>query len=137
MDERIAKFLESVHTCAITTVRANGTAHVARVTCALVDGKLMSTGTPGRVRHKHIKANPRATYFIFDSKSRLWLGLEGSITVHEGPGAPELCLRVRQASGQAPKTPEETEAFLKDMAAQQRVVYELEIQRAYGAVLEE
>ena len=137
MDERIEKFLTDVHSCAMVTVRPNGTSHVARVNAGLVDGKLMSTGTPDRVRHKHLQKNPRATYFMFDSKSRLWLGLEGTIKVHEGPGAPQLCLRGRQATGQAPKDQAEIDAFLKDMAAQGRVVYELEIERAYGAVLED
>ena len=133
MDERVTKLLERTHTAAMVTVRPNGSAHVARVTVGLVDGKLWSTGTRNRVRTKHLRANPRATFFVFDAKSRHWLGLEGRVTIHEGPDAPQKCLAFRRAIGQEP---EDVDAFLREMVEVERVVYELSVERTYGAVAE-
>jgi hypothetical protein len=133
MDERITKFLEEHHSGAMITVRANGTAHVARVTIGIVDGKVWSTGNADRVRTKHLRTNPSATYFVFDPKSRIWVGLEGKITIHDGEDAPQKVLTFRRAVGQAP---DDVDAFLKEMKEVNRVVYELDVQRAYGAVLE-
>jgi PPOX class probable F420-dependent enzyme len=130
MDDRIAKFMAKTSTGSLITVRPNGSAHVARVTVGVVDGKIWSTGTQSRVRTKHLRANPRATYFVFDSRSRGWLGLEGVITIHDGPDAPQKCLAVQRAVG---REPEDVDAFIKDMVAQERVAFELELQRFYGA----
>jgi len=134
MDERITSFLKEHNTGAMVTVRKNGSAHVARVTVGIVDGKVWSTGNADRVRTKHVRTNPQATFFVFDPRSRLWVGLEGTVTILEGPGTPEKCLTFRRAVGQDPK---DVDAFLREMAEANRVVYELEIQRAYGAILEE
>src|SRR5439155_12411086 len=112
MDEEIKKFLATRHTGAMITVRPNGTAHVARVTICLVDGKVWSTGTKNRVRTKHLRVNPQATFFIFDTPSRRWLGLEGRVTIYEGDDAPQKCLAFRRAIGHAP---ENVEAFLREM----------------------
>lgn len=133
MDEAATKFLETVHTGSMITVRKDGSAHVARVTIGLVDGKVWSTGAGDRVRTRHVRANPRATYFIFDTKSRRWLGLEGTVTIHEGPDAPQQCLTFRRATGQEPK---DVAAFLKEMADVNRVVFELSVERTYGGLEE-
>jgi PPOX class probable F420-dependent enzyme len=130
MDGRLARFLERIHTASMVTVRPNGTAHVARVTVGLLDGKLWSTGNGDRVRTKHLRANPHATYFVFDSRSRLWAGLEGRITIHEGPDAPQICLALRRATGQEP---DNVDQFLREMAESGRVAYELTLDRSYGA----
>ena len=134
MDERITKFLEQNHSGAMITVRPNGTAHVARVTIGIVGGKVWSTGNKDRVRTKHLRTNPNATYFVFDPRTRIWVGLEGKVSVHEGPDAWQECLAFRRAVGQPP---DDANAFLEEMKKTDRVVYELDVQRAYGAVLEE
>ncbi len=133
MDEKIRQFLEQHNTGAMVTVRANGSAHVARVTIGVVDGKVWSTGNADRVRTKHLRTNPRATFFVFDPRSRRWVGLEGRVTIHEGPGTPEKCLAFRRAVGQEPK---DVDAFLREMVEVNRVVYELNVERAYGALEE-
>src|SRR5438270_11730201 len=112
MDDKILEFLEKTHTGSMITVRPNGSAHVARVTIGLVDGKVWSTGNKDRVRTKHLRTNPNATFFVFDPRSRIWVGLEGKVTIYEGPGAAEKCLAFRRAVGQAP---EDVDAFLKEM----------------------
>jgi PPOX class probable F420-dependent enzyme len=131
MDEQQKQFLEKFHTGAMVTVRANGSAHVARVTVGLVDGKLWSTGTRHRVRTNHLRVNPRATFFVFDTRSRHWLAIEGQVTIHEGPDAPQKCLVFRRAVGQEPK---DVDAFLREMVEVERVVYELDVERIYGAL---
>ena len=130
MDEHIARFLERVWTGAMVTVRPNGTAHVARLNVGLVDGKIWVSGTQSRVRTKHLRANPKATLFVFDSKSGDWLGIEGHVTIHEGPDAPEKCLALQRATG---REPEDLEAFRRRMVEEQRLIYEFSIDRAYGA----
>src|SRR6266545_4193222 len=128
MDERITTFLEKVHTGSMITVRRNGTAHVARVTVGVVDGKVWSTGNRDRVRTKHLRSNPHATFFVFDTGSRIWVGLEGRVTIYEGEDAPQKCLAFRRAVGQEPK---DVDAFLREMVEVERVVYELDVERAY------
>ncbi len=131
MDEQIAAFIQEHSTGSMITVRKNGSAHVARVTIGMVDGKVWSTGNADRVRTRHLRTNPRATFFVFDPRSRRWVGLEGTVTIHEGPGTPEKCLVFRRAVGQEPK---DVDTFLREMAEVNRVVYELEVERAYGAL---
>jgi PPOX class probable F420-dependent enzyme len=133
MDDAVRKFLEEHHTGAMVTVRPDGSAHVARVTIGLVDGQVWSTGTRNRVRTRHLRVNPRATFFVFDTRSRRWVGLEGKVTIHEGPDAPQKCLAFRRVTGQAPK---DEEAFLREMVEVQRVVYELNVERTYGGLEE-
>lgn len=131
MDDEAKKFLETVHSGSMITVRADGSAHVARVTIGMVDGKVWSTGNHDRVRTKHVRANPRATYFIFDTRSRRWLGLEGTVTIHEGPDAPQKCLAFRRAVG---TPPQDVDVFLQEMRDTERVVFELEVERSYGGL---
>lgn len=129
LDELAHKFLEENHACIMVTVRADGTAHVARVNCGLVDGRLWSSGTKNRVRTKHLRTNPRATLCVF-ARDRRWIGIEATVTMHEGPDAPQKALALQRAQG---REPEDVDAFLKDMAAQQRIIYELEPKRVYGS----
>lgn len=129
MDELARKFLDENHTAIMVTVRANGTAHVARVSCGLVDGKLWSSGTKNRVRTKHLRANPQATLCVF-ARDRRWIGVEATVTVHEDPDVPRKALALNRAQG---REPEDVDAFLKDMAAQERIIYEFEPQRIYGS----
>lgn len=129
MDELARKFLEENHTAIMVTVRANGTAHVARVSCGLVDGELWSSGTKNRVRTKHLRVNPHATLCVF-ARDRRWIGVEATVTIHEGPDAPERALALQRAQH---REPEDVDAFLKDMAAQERIIYEFAPVRIYGS----
>lgn len=130
LDEQAIKFLQNVHTGAIVTVRPNGSAHVARVTVGLVAGKVWSTGTQNRVRTKHVRTNPRATYFVFDQRGRRWIAIEGRITLHEGPDAPKKCLEFQRAVG---RPPDDVDAYLREMVEVQRIVFEMDVERVYGA----
>jgi PPOX class probable F420-dependent enzyme len=129
LNDLARKFLEENHALVMVTVRPDGTAHVARANCALVDGKLWSVGTKSRVRTKHVRANPNATFCVF-ARDRRWIGIEGTVTIHEGPDAPQKALALHRAQR---REPDDVNKFLKDMVAQERIIYELEPKRIYGS----
>ena len=129
LDGDAKRFLEENHSAMMVTVRPNGSAHVARVSCGLVDGKLWSSGNVSRVRTKHLRANPNATLAVF-ARDRRWIGIEAAVTIHEGPDAPQKALQLQRAQG---REPEDVDTFLQDMAAQQRIIYEFEPKRIYGS----
>jgi PPOX class probable F420-dependent enzyme len=131
-DELARKFLEQNYSCIMVTVRVNGTAHVARVNCGLVDGKLWSSGTKNRVRTKHLRTNPHATLCVF-ARDRRWIGIEATVKIHEGPDAPQKALALARAQG---REPADAAAYLRDMAAQERIIYEFEPERIYGSYAE-
>ena len=143
MDERIRSFLEANHSAAMTTLRANGTPHVARIGLGMLDGKIWSSGTQTRLRTKHLRRDPRATLFVFESGYR-WVALKTTVTILEGPDVPNQTLRFMRAlqddldTKPAPghvmwfgqeKTEEE---FLQIMVEEQRLIYEFDVTRAYG-----
>jgi PPOX class probable F420-dependent enzyme len=145
MDERVRTFLEEHHSAAMVTLRADGTPHVTRVGVGLVDGRLWSSGTQGRVRTRHLRRDPRSTLFVFDDRDRArWLGLESAVRVLDGPEVPELSLRFfrtlqgRPVGGSEPSTlawfgrEVGEREFLDAMAAEGRILYEFEVKRAYG-----
>jgi PPOX class probable F420-dependent enzyme len=135
---RDAEFLSSHHAAAMITVAADGVAKTARVGVALVDGQLWSSGTRDRVRTRRLRQDPRCTVFVF-SDSFTWLTLETTVTILDGPDAPELNLRLfRQMQGRStgPLTwfgEELDEAqFLRRMADEARLVYRFDVHRTYG-----
>jgi hypothetical protein len=132
INERAAAFLTNNHAAIMVTVRADGSAHVARVSCGLVDGKIWSSGTKSRVRTKHLRTNPHGTLSVFSTGDRLWLGIEALVLIHEGADAPEKTLALHRAMG---REPENVDVFLKNMEEQQRIIYEFQPTRIYGAAL--
>lgn len=133
-------FVEAHSSAAMTTLRADGTPHVVRVGVALVDGRLWSSGTAGRLRTRHLRRDPRSTLFVFDEGWH-WLSIEARVTILDGPEAPALHLPlVRRMQGRPDdsatiawfgeeKTPD---AFVETIAAEGRLIYQFEIVRAYG-----
>ena len=143
MDDRIRSFLKANPSAAMTTLRANGTPHVARIGLGILDGKIWSSGTQTRLRTKHLRRDARATLFVFESGYR-WLGLETTVNILEGPDVPQETLRFMRSlqENRDPKpTPghvmwfgqEKTEEeFLEIMVEEQRLIYEFNVTRAYG-----
>ena len=138
------EFLEKNRSAAMISLRRNGTAHAVRVGVALVDGKVWVSGVQSRLRTRLLRRDPRCTLFVFESGFN-YLTLEGTVTIHEGPDVPEMSLRlfeVMQAGMQpAPArgnlmwygkelTPEQ---FRQAMVDEQRLIYELNVDRAYGS----
>jgi PPOX class probable F420-dependent enzyme len=130
MDKRVQRFLDNNHAAIMTTIMADGTPHVARIGVGLVDGKLWSSGTQQRVRTKHVRRDPRATLFVFDPNDAWhWLALETTVTIHDGPDAVDRNLALyRVLAGE----PDDLDEYRRAMVDEQRLIYEFEINRAYG-----
>jgi len=138
LSESERAFLERTHQAAMITVGRDGRPRVARVGVNLVDGKLWSSGTQGRVRTRRLRQDPRCTLFVFDTGYG-WLALDTIVGILDGPDAPELNLRLFRLMQNRPTGslswfagelgPQE---FLRTMAEEQRLIYEFEITRSYG-----
>ena len=128
-DGEAQRFLDAHHTCVMVTIRANGVPHVARVNCGLVDGKLWSLGAKDRLRNKHLLANPHAALCVL-APDRRWIGIEATVTIHDGPDVPEKALALQRAQG---REPDDVTSYLAAVVSQARVMYEFEPQTIYGA----
>jgi hypothetical protein len=138
LSEEDNDFLAKNHSAAMITVAPDGIAKTARVGVALVDGKLWSSGTRDRVRTRRLRRDPRCTLFVFDN-TFAWLALETTVTILEGPDAPDLNLRLFRMMQSQPTGPLtwfgaelDEAAFLQAMADEGRLIYEFAVQRAYG-----
>ena len=142
MDQAALAFLANHHQAAMTTLRAGGTPHSVRVGVALVDGKLWSSSTRDRIRTRHLRRDPRSTLFVFDAEWR-WLALDCHVRILDGDDAPELNLRFFRETQIAPQSgaagkinwfgAEYTaDEFLQVMRDEGRLIYEFEVDRAYG-----
>ena len=141
-DEQRA-FLERTRAAAMITVGADGVAKAVRVGVALVDGRLWSSGTADRVRTARLRQDPRCTLFVFDTVYS-YLSLETTVTILDGPEAPEQNLRLFRVMQDRPEGPLswfggmlDEAAFLDAMAAEGRLVYEFDVRRASGLVVAE
>ena len=143
LTEQELAFLEDHHSAAMVTLRDDGSPHVVRVGAALVDGKLWSCGTQGRVRTRHLRRDPRSTLFVYDGTWR-GLALDATVTILEGPDAPQMSLRLFQEMqrgldpGPSPGhllwegKERSHDDFLRIMVEEQRLIYQFEVIRAYG-----
>jgi hypothetical protein len=94
--------------------------------------------TQNRVRTRRLRRYPRYTLYVH-ATSPAWRGLETTLTLLDGPDAPELNLRLFRVMQGRPAGSlwwyghelDET-AFVDQMRAEQRLVYELEVERSYG-----
>jgi hypothetical protein len=132
-------YLERNHAAAMITLHSDGTPAAVRVGVALVDGKIWSSGIPGRKRTAYLRRDPRSTLFVYESGGYTYLTVESRVTILEGPSAADLNLRLFRVMQNRPSGPlvwygaEKTEAeFLETMAAEQRLIYEFEPLRIYG-----
>ena len=137
------EFLEQHHSAAMVTLRADGSPHAVRVGVALVDGRLLSSGTKARFRTANLRRDPRSTLLVFDPTWRA-LTLETTVTILDGPDAPELSLRLfqemqrRMTPGPSPGhlmwygEEKSFEEFLRVMVEEQRLIYEFDVKRTYG-----
>jgi PPOX class probable F420-dependent enzyme len=114
----------------MTTLRKDGSPHVAVIGVGLVDGKLWSSATETRLRTKHLRADPRSSLCVMNQRDRYnWLGLDCEVTILDGPDAVEQNLALYRALAGEPTNLEE---YKQAMVAEQRLIYEFTIKRAYG-----
>lgn len=130
MDDTVREFLTTHHAAVMATIRKDGQPHVARVTIALVDGKLWSSSTQTRLRTQFLRRDPRATLCVLDEgNAGRWLGLEAKVRLLDGPDAARQNLALRRVIA---GDPPDVEQYLREKIAEQRLIYEFEIVRAYG-----
>jgi PPOX class probable F420-dependent enzyme len=128
VEERVKQFLENNHAAVMSTLRRDGTPHVARMGVGLVEGKLWGSGTQTRVRTQHVRRDPRAALCVL-SGGRGWLGIESTVTLLEGPEAVEQNLALyRVLAGE----PDDLDEYRRAMVDEQRLIYEFSIDRIYG-----
>jgi hypothetical protein len=138
LSERDLEYLARNRSAAMITVGDDGMAKAARVGVALVEGKLWSSGTRGRVRTGRLREDPRCTLFVFDN-SFGWLALETTVTILDGSDAADLNLRLFRIMQGKPTGPldwfgasQDEATFLQTMVDEGRLIYEFDVQRAYG-----
>jgi Pyridoxamine 5'-phosphate oxidase len=132
------RFVHDNHSAAMITMGADGRPKAVRVGVAVVEGKLWSSGTAERRRTRALREDPRCTLFVFGGGYE-FLTLETTVTILDGPDAPQQSLRLfREMSGR-PTGPLswfgrelEEDDFLRTMVGEHRLIYELEVERAYG-----
>jgi PPOX class probable F420-dependent enzyme len=129
VDDKVKSFLEQNGQAVMTTLRLDGTPHMARVLVALVNGKLWSSGTQDRVRTKHLRRDPRCGLFVMGSNRYEWMGLDTEVAILDGPDAAEQNLELyRAAAGE----PDDLEEYLAAMVKEKRLIYEFDVKRSYG-----
>lgn len=130
MDTKVRDFLERNHAAVMTTLKKDGTPHVARVGVGLVDGKLWSSGTQTRVRTGHLRRDPRSTLVVLDYGDRYsWMGLETTVTILDGEDAVDNNLALyRVLAGE----PDDLQEYREAMVEEQRLIYEFSIHQTYG-----
>ncbi len=131
-------FIEANPSAAMITVGKHGTAKAVRVSVGLVDRRLWSSGTEGRVRTARLRQDPRATLFVFGA-GYSFLTLETTVRIREGKRAAEDNVRLfrllqNKPSGALAWVGEalDESQFLARMIDEQRVIYEFAVERAYG-----
>ncbi|MDQ3876995.1 MAG: PPOX class F420-dependent oxidoreductase [Actinomycetota bacterium] len=130
MDDRVRAFLDKNHTAVQTTLRRDGTPHVAMIGVGLVDGRLWSSATQTRVRTKHLRRDPRSSLCVFDTSNRQsWIGLDCRVTILDGPEAVDQNLALyRVLAGE----PDDVDEYRQAMVREQRIIFEFEVLKAYG-----
>jgi hypothetical protein len=123
---------------AMITVGSDGRPKVVRVGLTVVDGRLWSSGTRGRIRTRRLRADPRCTLYVQDTGYG-YLALETTVTILDGPEAPADSLRLFRHMQGRPSGPLswfggelDENAFLEAMAREQRLIYQFDVEHSYG-----
>ena len=91
------RFLHHNHSAAMITMGADGRPKAVRVGVAV--SAVWSSGTAERRRTRALREDPRCTLFVFGGGYE-FLTLEATVTILDGPDAPQQSLRLfREMSG--------------------------------------
>ena len=132
------EFLRKNRSAAMITVGADGFAKAVRIGVGLVDGKIWSSGTEGRVRTRRLRRDPRCTLFVFDPEF-LFLTLETTIALLDGPEAVDFNVRLFRELQSRPEGPlswfggvYDEDRFRAIMVEEGRLIYQFDVERSYG-----
>jgi hypothetical protein len=132
------EFIEQNPGAAMITIGDDGMPKAVRVGVAVVDGDLWSSGTADRVRTRRLRDDPRCTVFMFGDDRRA-LTLETRVSIIDGPDSAEDSVRLFRTMQKRPDgdllwygDELDEAAFKQRMLDEQRLIYEFEIEKAYG-----
>ena len=133
-------FLEAGQSAVMVTLRRDGAPHAVRCGVALVDGKIWSSGVPSRMRTRHVRRDPRGAIVVISSAYG-YLTIEGTFTILDGPDAAQQSVQLFRVMQKRPSgpinwngKPLEEDEFLRVMREEERLIYQLEPERAYGMI---
>jgi hypothetical protein len=131
-------FIEQNPSAAMITLAPDGRPKAARVSVAVVGGKLWSTGTVDRARTRRVLRDPRATLFVFEP-GHAYRSLETTVTVLHGPAGIDANVALFRALRRRPTGPisffgteYDEDAFRQVLVDDGRIVYEFDVLRSTG-----
>jgi hypothetical protein len=143
---RVAAFIDRYPDAAMITSRVDGRAHMARIELGVVAGRIRTSGSPGLVRTRHVRRDPRCSLFVL-GQAPYWLGLETRANILDGQDVPGLLVELMRSRDRGRTPPgmvlghdyelgrdrlyPEGE-YLDHVRADRRFVFDFEIVRAYG-----
>jgi hypothetical protein len=132
------EFIEHNPGAAMITIGADGMPKAVRVGVAVVDGRLRSSGTEGRIRTRRLRDDPRCTVIVFGDDRRA-LTLETRVRIIDGPDSAEDSVRLFRTMQNRPEgdllwygDELDEAAFRQRMLDERRLIYKFEIEKAYG-----
>lgn len=132
------EFIAKTPNAGMVTVGKDGYAKVVRIGAAIHNGKLWSRSTQDRVRTKRLRRDPRCTLY-FHAANPDWLTLETTVTILDGPEVPEQLVAFFRTMSHNPTGPipwfgkeYDDAGFAAQQAAENSVIYEFEVHKAYG-----
>lgn len=133
-------FLADNHSAGMVTVGDDGMPKIVRVGVALVDGKLQSSSRGGSVRARRLRRDPHCTLFVFDSRFS-YLTLEATVAIIEQPDSVDASVTLFRTMQRRPSGPLawfgrelDDAAFRRQMVEEDRVVFDLDVNHAYGLI---
>jgi PPOX class probable F420-dependent enzyme len=129
LSSRQRAFLEANHSAIMATVDDRGRPHSVPVLCALVDGRLWSSGTDLRVRTRYLAARPFASLTVLGKGfGGEWLTVSGPVETRRQRRVEDNLRLYRAATG---RDPDDLEEYRAAMVAERRLVYVLTPERVF------
>jgi PPOX class probable F420-dependent enzyme len=129
LTSRQRDFLEANHSAIMATVDDRGRPHAVPVLCALVDGRLWSSGTDLRARTRYLAARPFASLTVLGKGfGGEWLTVSGPVETRREHRVEDNLRLYRAATG---RDPDDLEVYRAAMVAERRLVYALTPERVY------
>jgi PPOX class probable F420-dependent enzyme len=129
LSDRQRALLEANHSAVMATVDGRGRPHAVPVLCALVDGRLWSSGTDLRVRTRYLAARPYASLTVLGQGFwGEWLTVGGPVETRRERGVEDNLRLYRAVTG---RDPDDLEEYGAAMVAERRLVYVLTPERVY------
>ena len=129
LSEHHRSFLAANHTAVMATVDDRGRPHAVPVLCALIDGRLWSSGTDLRVRTRYLEARPHASLTVLAKGFwGEWLGVSGPVEIRRDRRVEDNLRLYRAVTG---RDPDDLAAYRAAMVTERRLVSVLTPERVY------